>query len=130
MNKMQALHSFWSGFGLKAYDENSVPEYVDNGEGEQIKLVPPYLTYESSSDSFGNALAQTANLWYRSSSWSEITEKEQEIADFITRGGRMIAYEGGSMWIQKASPWAQRLEEPSDEMIRRIVLNITIEFLD
>lgn len=120
MNKIMSLHSFWSSFGLKAYDENSVP---DNAQ-------LPYLTYESSSDDFGNTLAQTASLWYRSSSWSDITSKEQEIADFITRGGRMIAYDGGSMWIQKASPWAQRLSEPSDEMIRRIVLNITIEFLD
>lgn len=120
MNKMQTLHSFWSGFGLKAYDENSVPDNT------QL----PYLTYESSTDDFGNPLAQTANLWYRSSSWADITAKEQEIADFITRGGRMIAYDGGAMWIQKASPWAQRLEEPSDEEIRRIILNIMIEYMD
>lgn len=130
MNKMQALHAFWKGFGLRAYDENSVPEYIDDGEENQIKLEPPYITYESASDTFGNMLAQTASLWYRSSSWAEITEKEQEIADFITRGGRMIAYDGGALWIQRASPWAQRLSEPSDETIRRIVLNVTVEFLD
>lgn len=120
MNKMQTLHKFWSGFGLKAYDENSVPD--------DAQL--PYLTYEASDDDFGNTLLQTANLWYRSSSWSEITEKEQQISDFITRGGRMIAFDGGAMWIQKASPWAQRLEEPSDDTIRRIVLNVTVEFMD
>ena len=79
MNKMQALQSFWSSFGLKAYDETSVP---DNAQ-------LPYITYEVSSNDFGNTLAQTASLWYRSSSWSEITAKEQEIANFITRGGRM-----------------------------------------
>lgn len=120
MNKMQALNAFWNGFGLKAYDENSVPDGIDL----------PYLTYESSDDDFGSVLVQTANLWYRSSSWSEITAKEQEISDFITRGGRMIAYDGGALWIQKATPWAQRLEEPSDDMVRRIVLNVTVEFLD
>lgn len=120
MDKVQTLHTFWSGFGLKAYDENSVPDTA--------KL--PYITYESSVDSFGNFIALTANLWYRSSSWSEITAKEQEIADFITRGGRMINYDGGAMWIQRASPWAQRLPEANDDMIRRIVLNYTIEFMD
>lgn len=120
MNKMQTLHAFWSSFGLKAYDENSVPD--------DAKL--PYLTYEVSVDDFGNTVLQTANLWYRSSSWAEITEKEQEIADFITRGGRMLSYEGGAMWIQRGSPWAQRLGDESDDMIRRIVLNITIEYLD
>ena len=119
MNKLQALHAFWSGFGLKAYDENSVP---DNAQ-------LPYLTYEASVDDFGKTLAQTTSLWYRSSSWSEITEKEQEIADFITRGGRMIAFDGGAMWIQMATPWAQRLSE-NDDSIRRIVLNVTIEYMD
>lgn len=119
MDKMQALHSFWSGFGLKAYDENSVPD--------DAQL--PYLTYEASSDDFGNSLMQNASLWYRSSSWSEITAKEQEIADFITRGGRMIACDGGSLWLQKGTPWAQRMGDQSDEMIRRIVLNVNVEFL-
>lgn len=130
MNKVQTLHKFWSGFGLKAYDENSVPEYIDDGHGHKTKLEPPYITYEASIDNFGSMVAQTASLWYRSSSWSDITAKEQEISDYITRGGRMIAYDGGAMWIQKGSPWAQRLEEPNDEMIRRIVLNVTIEFMD
>ena len=120
MNKSQTLHAFWSGFGLPAYDENSVPD----------EAVLPYITYEVSSDSFGASLMQSASLWYRSSSWADITEKEQEIADFITRGGRMLKYDGGSMWIQKSSPWAQRMSEASDDMIRRIILSVTVEFLD
>jgi hypothetical protein len=120
MNKIQALNAFWNSFQLKAYDETSVPD------GAEL----PYITYEVSSDDFGGTLAQVASLWYRNSSWSEITAKEQEIADFITRGGRMIAYDGGAMWIQMGTPWAQRMGDPSDELIRRIVLNIQIEFLD
>ena len=120
MDALQALHSFWSGFGLKAYDENTVP---DNAE-------LPYLTYEAARDTFGDPIAQTANLWYRSSGWGEITAKEQEISDFITRGGRMIAFNGGAIWIQKGSPWAQRMDDPSSDMIRRLVLNISIEYLD
>lgn len=120
MDKLQALHAFWSGFGLKAYDENTVPD--------DAQL--PYITYEAASDSFGDPVAQTANLWYRSSGWGEITEKEQEISDFITRGGRMIAYDDGAIWLQKLSPWAQRMEEPSDSTIRRLVLSVSIEYLD
>ena len=120
MDKMQALNKFWNGFGIPAYDENTVPD--------NAKL--PYITYEASTSDFGNTLAQTASLWYRDSSWQAITLKEQQIADFITRGGRSIAYSDGGMWIQKASPWAQRMNDPSDDMIRRIVLNVTVEFLD
>lgn len=120
MNKIQTLHSFWSGFGLPAYDESSVPD------GAQL----PYITYEVSSDDFGNSLPQSASLWYRSSSWADITAKEQQIADYITRGGRMIAFDGGSLWLRKSNPWAQRMAEPSDDTIRRIVLSVNVEFLD
>ena len=120
MNKIQALHSFWSGFGLKAYDENSVPD--------DAQL--PYITYEAVSDDFGDPIAQTASLWYRSSGWGEITEKEQQISNYITRGGRTVVYNDGAFWIQKATPWAQRLNDPSDDMIRRIILNVTVEYLD
>ena len=120
MNKIQALHSFWSGFGLKAYDETSVPD----------DAALPYITYEVISDEFGNSIPQTASLWYRSSSWSDITAKEMQISEYIGRGGRMVAFDNGAMWISKASPWAQRMSDPSDEMIRRIVLNTQIEFLN
>lgn len=120
MDKIQALHSFWSGFDLKAYDETSVPDNT------QL----PYITYEVSSDDFGNTLAQTASLWYRDSSWASITAKEQQIANYLGRGGKMITYDDGAVWISKASPWSQRLADPSDEMIRRIVLNVQVEFLD
>lgn len=120
MDALQTLHSFWSGFGLPAYDENTVPD--------NAKL--PYITYEASKSDFNGTIALTASLWYRSSSWSEITAKEQEISEFITRGGRMVSYNGGAFWIQKGSPWAQRMGEPEDDAIRRVVLNIYIEYLD
>lgn len=120
MNSIQALNSFWNSFGLEAYDETKVPD------GAQL----PYITYGVSKDSFGNTLMQNASLWYRSSSWTAITEKEQEIADFITRGGRTIAYDGGALWIQRSTPWAQRMNDSSDDTIRRIVLSVLIEYLD
>lgn len=120
MTKMQTLHAFWSGFTWDAYDENSVPESASL----------PYITYEASSDDFGNNLNLTASIWDRSSSWATVTDKEQDISDFIGRGGRMVAYDDGAMWIRRGSPWAQRMNEPSDDSIRRIVLNVVIEFMD
>ena len=120
MNSIQTLHAFWSSFGWKAYDETSVPD----------DAVLPYITYEVSSDEFGSTLLQNASLWYRSTSWAEVTEKEQEIAEFIGRGGRMLKFDGGAIWLQKSTPWAQRMSDSSDDMIRRIVLSIMIEYLD
>lgn len=118
MNKMQTLNSFWNSFGWKAYDAASVPEEVPK----------KHISYEASSDTFGNTVAQTANLWDVSTSWKDIQEKEMEISDYIGRGGIMIMYGDGAMWIKKGTPWAQRL--PDEENIKRIVINIEIEFVD
>lgn len=120
MDKMQALHSFWSGFGLTAYDATSVP---DNAQ-------MPYITYEALSDDFGNATTQTASLWYHSTSWTGVTAKEQQIAGTLKNGGKMVSFTDGAIWIQKGTPWAQRLSDPSDRDVRRVVLNVVIEFLD
>ena len=121
MNKIQALNQFWiDASGLVAYDETSVPD----------SAVLPYLTYETTVDDFGSEVAVTASLWYRSTSWAEVSQKELEIADYIGRGGRMVAYTGGAFWIKKANPWAQRMSDASDDMVRRIVLNLSIEFID
>lgn len=118
MNKLQTLQAFWSGFEIPAYDENSVPD--------EAQL--PYITYDVSVDDFGNSVAQTASLWYKSTSWRDITEKEMEIAEFVGRGGRMIAYDNGAMWIKKANPWAQRMSD--SDTVKRMILNLEIEYLD
>lgn len=122
MNKIQALNAFWNGFregnDWKAYDSSNVPEDIPD----------KHITYDVSADSFGYPVAQTVNLWDKSLSWQEITEKEMEIAERITRGGVMIPYDGGAMWIKKANPWAQRLAD--NEQIKRLILNVEIEFIN
>lgn len=120
MDKLQALHSFWASFGWPAYDENSVPAGVE----------VPYITHESSADDFGYPVAMTASLWARATSWIAITAKEKEIAARISRGGVIILYDGGAFIIRRGSPWAQRMSEGGGNDIRRVVLNIEVEFLD
>lgn len=121
MDKVQALNKFWEdASGLVAYDESSVPD--------DAQL--PYLTYETTTDEFDYEIPITASLWYRSTSWQAIAEKELSIADYIGRGGMIVHYDGGAFWIRKASPWAQRMSEPSDDMVRRILLNVSIEYID
>ena len=120
MNKEQAIYNFWAGFGLPAYDANSVPD------GARL----PYITYETATDDFGNELPGSASLWYRSGSWEDITKKKDEITEAIGRGGKVLHYDGGAVWIQKRAPWASRMGDPSDDLIRRIVLQYSMEFLD
>ena len=120
MDKAQALHHFWSSFGLPAYDVTTVP---DNAK-------PPYITYNVATDSLDRVLPLSGTLWYRSTSWSEISAKAEEIADAIARQGFVIyPVDGGYLWIVKGTPFAQRLREENDDQLRRIYINITAEYL-
>ena len=120
MDKMQALNAFWSQFGWPIYDETSVPDTA----------TLPYITYESSSDNFDHPIAQTVSLWDRSTSWQNVTAMEKDIESMITRGGKIITYDGGAIWIKRGTPFAQRMADESSDTIRRIVLNIETEFID
>ena len=120
MDKLQAYNRFWNSFDIPAYDSLTVPDDAKT----------PYLTYETASDEFGATLYLTASLWYRGTDWADVTAKEKEIAESIGRGGTSVPYEGGALWIMKRSPWAQRMDDPDDDTIRRIVLQYAVEFED
>ena len=119
MTKAAAIYQFWSGFGLTAYEENTVPE----------DAVFPYVTYQLVTDSFGREVAATASLWYRGESWTAINAKTEEIARFIGLGGKIIKCDGGRIWIKRGQPFAQNMGDESDDLIKLKYLNLTFEFL-
>ena len=123
MTKEAALYSFWSSFGLPAYEENSI---------YSMKGAPtyPFITYEVQTDSFDASVSLTASLWYRpeNESWEAPNAKKREIAEAIGMGGVMVEIDGGAMWIKRSSPFAQNLGDSSDDFIKRVVLNITVEY--
>lgn len=122
MTKAAALYNFWSGFGLPAYEETSVPT------GEDAPAFP-YITYQVVTDGFGGDVALTASVWYRSESWLEINAKTEEIVKHLGRGGRVIPCDGGAVWLKRGQPFAQSMGDDADNMIRRKYINITAEFL-
>lgn len=133
MNKPQALNAFWELFGWDAYDENFVPKSAEM----------PYITYNSATDAIGSVLNLSGSLWCRaqkieenknetiySSGWPEIEAKTAEIADVLPAYGYYIhPVDGGYMWIQRGRPFAQRKGDPDDPGIRRMIINIQVEFL-
>lgn len=121
MDKFQAMQNFWSSFGIPAYDENTVPTGDDRPE-------LPYITYDCSIGSLGDTLAMSASLWYHGTSWSQITTKLLEIESTIGRGGLTLPIDNGAVWIKKGTPFAQRMGDPDNDMIRRIFINIAVEF--
>lgn len=119
MTNAEVLYRFWASFDLPAYDETSVP----------AKTPLPYMTYETADDSFENEVPLTASLWYRSTSWADITTKEKQIKSAIGRGGKILRTDDGALWLKCGTPFAQRMSD-TDDSIRRIVLNVTVEFIE
>lgn len=120
MNKEQVLHSFWSSYGLNAYDEFSVPD----------DAVMPYITYGVATGALEDVLVLHGSLWYRSPSWEQITLKAHQIAQDIGQyGHKIIPFDDGRLYLTQGVPFAQRMSDASDDMVRRIYININAEFL-
>ena len=119
MTKAAAIYQFWSGFGLTAYEENTVPD----------DAIFPYITYQLVTDSFDREIPLTASLWYRSEIWTAINDKTEEISQKIGRGGKIIPCDGGAIWLKRGQPFAQNMGDESDDLIKRKYLNITAEFI-
>ena len=122
MTKAAAIYNFWSSFGLRAFDEDAVPTGDDAPEY-------PYITYELITDSLGNPVAMTASLWYRGSSWTAPNAKAEEIGAYIGRGGIILSCDGGGIWINRGTPFAQSMRDDNDDLIRRKIINIQAEYL-
>lgn len=119
MDKAQAIHDFWSGFDLPAYDESSVPD----------NAVMPYITYNVVTDGLDSVLPLHGSLWYRTTSWESISKKAEDIAQALGENGYLIKkIDDGYVWMQKGRPFAQRMTD-EDEQVRRIYVNVTAEFL-
>ena len=121
MDRDQAIHQFWSGFGLRAYDENTVPENaLTANEGH-------YLTYSVVNSGFNTPVATTCSLWYKDTSWASISAKAQQIGNFLGEGGAIVPYQDGALWVKRGSPFSQRMGDDDDTM-RRIYITVQIEF--
>lgn len=119
MDSIQAINTFWNSFGLKAYDENTVPDGT----------AYPYLTYNVSVSSFNEPVTMSASLWYQSTSWADISHKAEEIRNALKRGGRCVVANDGALWIKPGVPFAQRMSDV-DDTIRRIYMNIEVEYIN
>lgn len=127
MTKAAAIHAFWNGFGLKAFEENYVKDADEDGNPIEPKM--PYITYQLVTDSFDREVSATASIWYRSTGWTAINAKTDEISQKISRGGKIISCDGGAIWLKRGQPFAQNMGDESDDLIKRKYINITAEFI-
>ena len=118
MDKAQAIHAFWAGFGLPVYDEQLVPK------GAKL----PYITYETATASLDEPLTLSASVWYSSESWAGVTAKANEIEKAINPF-YVLPTDGGRLVIFKGTPFTRRMGDPDDNKIKRIIIQIIAEFL-
>lgn len=116
MNKAQAIHSFWSSFGLPAYDQYTVPD----------DATMPYITYNVAEAEIDNYVGLYGNVWYRGTSWEQAELKTAEIASRLARMNP-IKLDNGYLALNLGTPFAQRLQDPDDN-VRRIYINLQAEF--
>lgn len=119
MDAVHALHSFWSGFDIPAYNELTVPK----------DATMPRITYEVQEGYFGEVFILSASIWYRSHSWEEINKKLNEIANVITRGGKYLPIDDGSLYISRDPNWATPMTDPDDSAIIRYRLSYELEYI-
>ena len=127
MTKEAAIHAFWNGFGIKAFEENTVVDVDENGN--EIEPQFPYITYQGITDSFDREVAATASIWYRTTGWKSINAKTEEISAHIGLGGKIIKCDGGRIWIKRGQPFAQNMGDESDDLIKRKYINVVYEFM-
>lgn len=117
MDKGQAVQWFWSRFGLNAYDQYTVPEDAQM----------PYITYSFAMNKMDNVVLLNASLWYRSTSWKAITQKAEEIANYLNMYN-IIPLDEGYLYLYRGTPFAQRKAD-KDTDVRRIYFNVNAEYL-
>ena len=124
-SKAKTYDRFWKSFGLRAFEENSIPT-------GKHKPDMPYITYEASTGTFNETVPLVASIWTRSPSWERALQITDSIADKITDGGCIQSSDDdtGVIWIKKGFPFVQRMpDEAEDNMVKRIVLNLEVEFI-
>lgn len=115
MTKAAALYAFFSQFGLQAFPSNSVPD----------STVFPYATYELTTSGQLDRVVLTASLWYRGDDWAGINAKAEEIAATVKDFYLLDCYNGGII-IRCGTPFAQSMNDPEDDKIKRKVLTFEV----
>lgn len=124
MDRGQAIDSFWNSFEINgkqipAFDVNTVPDDAPF----------PRITYDVTVNDFGIPTSLFASIWDRNTSWGKCIAISDKVDARLSEGGQMVSFDGGAIWIKKGNPFLQRMGDP-DDTIRRIIVNIEIEYLE
>lgn len=122
MTKLQAIKSFLSEFGLKAYHEDYI--YAPD-----VALPLPYITYSVQFDNYrGGSRPLTVTAWYRTNDPQPLEEFESIVAQRVGIQGTVIPCDDGYIWIKRGTPFGQFLDVPADKFVKRVIINLSLEY--
>lgn len=119
MAKIEAIQRFLDKVGVTAYAAASVPDDARF----------PYVTYEAQTAAFGDGECPiTVNAWFYTTSEAVPDAYCDSLSREIGRGGVLLTCDGGAVWLKRGSPFAQRIKNTGDDMIKRRYINLSAEF--
>lgn len=119
MNREAAIFEFMSSFGIPAYSASATPNEAEY----------PYITYDLIIGDFYSEVSMNANLWYYTTSEAEPNAKVRDIEKVLGKGGKMLTYDGGAIWVKKGSPWCQSVTDV-DSAVKRRYLNFDLDYIE
>lgn len=121
MNKYEALHKFYNSFGLKAYEENSVPDEIRTGD-------MPYITYEVVTSTLDvQNVALSLQIFFKSNSLMKINAATEKIHNAL-RGGAKLQCDTGWIVLYPGTPFAQNVGT-GDKSVKAKYINITADYI-
>lgn len=116
----KALYDFWSSFNIPAYPENNVP-YTEDGV---TPVDPPYITYRIVRPDWRNQVSTYARVWYKDTSFIDISNKVDEIESRIGEGV-MLPTDNGFLLLFKDLNFCQY--EPTEDTRMKVAYLSLIE---
>lgn len=121
MNKYEALHKFFSSFGMKAYEENSVPDEVKTKD-------MPYITYEVVTSSLDiQNVALSCQIFHKSNSLMKINAAVEKLSEALS-GGAKLQCDTGWIVLYRGTPFAQN-RPTEDKSVKAKYINITADYI-
>jgi len=108
----KALYQFFSGFGLPAFTENTVPDDQDL----------PYITYSLVEPEWNAKATLYAQVWYRTHNNAVVNAKADEITAAIGTG-IILPCDGGYCVLWPETPLVQMIV---DGDVRRAYINLSV----
>jgi hypothetical protein len=118
MTKETALNRFFNEI-MTAYPATAVPD--------NARL--PYMTYTSEDGDFDTNTSITVQMWFKTDSEAVPNAKARELKEKISRGGKLLSFDGGGCWLTCGTPWCISSTAEDDKTIKLRQINIDVNHL-